>query len=424
MVGFGETYFQPFALWLGANSIELGLLMTVPLFLGAVFQTACPSLIKFFGSRSRFIVFSVILQALTFLPMLLSPIFQQPFLFFLAMVSLYQILILTHMPAWNSWMADLLNESERGEFFGFHKRVTQTVVFAAILAGGPLLSYVQEQTSNAWLAFGVLFGVALVARLVSALFLWWQDEPKIDFREFVPLRLFKEIRSLNQNHLGRFILYLALMSFATYTSVPFFAPYMLTVLKLDYAHFALVTSLVVLVRFFCSPAWGALCDRYGCRRMLVISSFGIAFMPIIWVFGDSLWYLCALQILSGIFWAGFELSWFNFMMDSTTKNNRAQFFTLQQLLCNLAMVFGSLLGGVIIYNQAPGRLPYHEVFILSATLRLLLAVSIVLFIKEVRMVSYLRYRDFAGTFFRAVLDYGVFFVPQALREQNSKTNKQ
>lgn len=420
MVGFGERYFAPFALWLGATPLQIGLLTTLPLFLGAVSQIFSPQLIAFFGSRKKFIVAFVFLQACVHFPMLASPLLRGSVWFFIFAVSLYQIAILIHIPAWNSWLADLVSESDRGEYFGFHKRVTQIVIFIATVASGPFLIWMIGSSGSRFGGFAALFVIAALARISSGFLMTRIAEPPLDMTGFEKISYAKELKKVNHNHLSQLVTIIAITSFGAYVAVPFFTPYMLDKLGWDYNKYALSTAVVLASRFVFSPVWGHLCDRFGCRSIMLITTTGIAAVPLLWFVSDNFWVLCAAQVLSGLCWSGYELSWFNFMLDSTSRSNRAQFFSLQQVLSNLAMVLGSLVGGAIITLTDNTKYSYHYVFLVSAAMRYMASLSVLFFIREIRTVERVRYRDFAYVFFKAVKDRGMFYVPDVLKTRSSR----
>lgn len=416
MVGFGENYFAPFALWLGAGPLAIGLLTTLPLFFGALTQFFCPWFIVQFASRKKFVLTFVLIQGFLYAPIALAPLLARPVAFLIAFVSLYQAAILVHVPAWNSWMADLVDETRRGEYFGFHKRATQAVFFAVTLVSGWLLNRAMR-VFGIYGGFTAFFIAALLARMASAALMSRQAEPPLNLGDFEKIDYARELTKVKHNHLSRLVAILAVIGFSIYVSVPFFAPYMLEKLGWSYSKFAICSALVLGGRFLFSPAWGKLCDEYGCRAMLLVSSFGISTVPLYWLLSDNFYFLCATQVVAGLFWSGYELSWFNFMMDSTTRGNRAQFFSLQQVAGNLMMVLGAVIGGLILIRTGATKDGYRFVFLASSALRLIASFSIVFFIGEIRTVKKIPYRSFTGIFFQATKDRGIFYVPDVLKNR-------
>lgn len=421
MFGFGEAYFSAYLIWMQANSFELALLMTLPILVGSILQIYTTQLVAWFGSRKRFIVVMATLQGICYLPLLIVAQFQYRILLSIGIVTLYQIVFRIHVPAWNSMMGEHVHDAKRGEYFGFHKRISNIFILVSSLVSGLVMFHYQADAQTIFTGFCAIFGVAFLGRMVSVALLSKHYEVPVDFNRFVHFRFRRDIKLLRQRGLGRLILEYSLISFAQYVAIPFFAPYMLNVLHFDYFQYGLLTAIVVGGRVLFSPAWGALSDRFGCRKVILITGFGIASLTLLWSFFDSFLAICFLQLLSGFFWSGFELAWFQMVMDVTDTHNRTRAYTLQQILGGIAMLLGSLFGGWIVNFDPTNAKVYIAVFFTSFVLRFLTIALFGVFVNEVKhKPENLRYRDFAWTFFTAFLDRGVFYVPDMLKKAKVK----
>ena len=70
-------------------------------------------------------------------------------------------------------------------------------------------------------------------------------------------------------------------------------------------------------------------------------------IPILWLFSADFYYLVIVQALTGLVWAGFNLSAANFLFDAVSPPKRARCVAYQALV-NATFVFaGSLLGGIV-----------------------------------------------------------------------------
>ena len=84
MLTAGAAFIVPFALYLGANTVDIGFLNAIPALLGSLVQLFSMRLLERFRSRKRLVVFFVALQALCWLPIAFLPfIFQDHFVFWL-----------------------------------------------------------------------------------------------------------------------------------------------------------------------------------------------------------------------------------------------------------------------------------------------------------------------------------------------------
>ncbi len=418
MFGFGEAYFSAYLIWMQANSFELALLMTLPILAGSILQMFTTQLVVWFGSRKRFIMAMATVQGICYLPLLLVAHSQYRVLLSIGIVVLYQIVFRIHVPAWNSLMGEHVHDAKRGEYFGFHKRISNIFILVSSVISGLVMFHYQADTQTVFTGFCVIFGVAFLGRMVSVSLLSKHYEVPVDFDRFVHFQFRRDIKLLRNKGLGRLILEYSLISFAQYVAIPFFAPYMLSILHFDYFQYGLLTAIVVGGRVLFSPTWGALSDRFGCRKVILITGYGIASLTLLWAFFDSFLVICFLQLLSGFFWSGFELAWFQVIMESTNAHNRTQAYTLQQIMGGVAMLLGSLFGGWIVSFDRGHAQVYIIVFFTSFVLRFL---TVFLFgvVNDVPKHNHpiLRGRDFAATFLRDFLDRGVFYVPDMLKKR-------
>ena len=69
MMGLGELFVVPCAVFLGAPDALSALLTTIPIFLGSCAQVVTPTLIEKTGKRRRWYMIGAIVQTLTWIPM-------------------------------------------------------------------------------------------------------------------------------------------------------------------------------------------------------------------------------------------------------------------------------------------------------------------------------------------------------------------
>ncbi|HEY3237369.1 MAG TPA: hypothetical protein VGJ84_21795, partial [Polyangiaceae bacterium] len=69
MMGAGEAYIVPFAVFLGAGNLLIGLLASGPLLIGALVQVWVVEILDRAPSRRRLVIVPVLIQALSFIPL-------------------------------------------------------------------------------------------------------------------------------------------------------------------------------------------------------------------------------------------------------------------------------------------------------------------------------------------------------------------
>jgi MFS family permease len=392
MVGFGESFFSAFAVFLKATNFQLGILGSLPQTVGSISQLFSNRLIRYFNSRKRFVCASVFLEALMYIPIALVYFFGTMrvwhLILFLCMYWTFGMIV---SPAWSSWMGDLVSEKERGRYFGDRNRIAGLVWFVTLLIGGYILQEYSHGMRNGYIGFAIIFMIAFISRVISFIYLSKKYEPvykQVPEADFTFIDFLKQARSRNY---GRFVLFLCSMNFAVYIAGPFFTAYMLNDLKMDYMTFTIVTAASIIAKYAAMPYWGRLADKYGTRKLLVMSSFLMPLCPLLWIFSTNILYLIIIEIYGGIAWAAFEISSFDFIFDATTPQKRATCVSYFNVLNGIFIFIGGLTGALIVKYNTLFWSKYHLVFILSFAARYLATAFFVQKLKEVRKVEEISY---------------------------------
>lgn len=402
MVGMAETYFVPYALFLGGSNLLLGLFVALPIFTGSMSQLFSEALLRFLGTRKRVIAAGILLQALTFAPMVLVPAAGAPLRaeLLLAIVCAYWAFGLIVGPSWSSLLGDLVPETERGAYFGRRNRSMQITTFASMVAGGLILYFAKSRGYELG-GFAVIFGAAACARLVSLALLCLHHEPPI---ESPPAgRTLRGVAAVFANADQRsLILYLTWMNFAVYLAAPFFAAYMLRPveeqgLAWSYVTYTLINGIAVFFKFVFLPLWGKSADTFGSRKCLVLSAWLLSSLPLFWLFpaGNNLQLAMIIlaQVWGGFAWAGHELCSFNFLLDSAEPAERPRLVASMNIV-NGCMVFLGSTAGALAVSLAPGSIhPFLLVFFLSSAIRFAVCARFARRLREVRVVERISYRS-------------------------------
>jgi MFS family permease len=386
MLGLTQSYVVPFALALRATTAQIGLLSSLPSLVMAFSQLATPHLIRRAGSRKRLILPVVLVHALMWIPVLLIPyLFPGDKVWWLiGLMTLSAVFGSLALPAWGSMMADLVPEATRGRYFSRRSRICDfTMLVVSFVAGGLL----QWTTGNPFLGFSIIFSGAVVSRLISWYFLSRMHEPLL--KEPVKNRgsLPDAIRKLRSSNLGRFIVYVSLVNFATCLAGPFFAVYMLRDLGFDYLTYVAITATATIASVTFLTRWGKRADRAGNLRVMRITSFLIPIIPMLWLVSKQVYYLIPVQILAGFAWSGFTLTSSNFLYDASPQESRTQSIAIFNAANGIAICLGALTGGFL----AP-RLPQLLgnsllcLFLISGILRGFVVILMLRRISEVRRV--------------------------------------
>lgn len=416
MVGLGESLFAAYALALGSGETVAGLVATVPMLTGATLQLAAPRGVAWLGSQQKWVVGASALQAISLLLMPLAALATGSLatLWVFVAATLYHAGVMSGAPVWNTWIDGIIPRPVRTHFLACRSRVAQFCTMLGFLIGGIALQVAASRgtvtygppsygslvramptisAAGAVLAtFCVIFLVAAVCRFASVFFLTQHREQNPAapvFHRVSPRKLFgSDGKQLG----GRIVLYLLTMQVAVQISGPFFGPFLLGEQKISYINFMTLMAISFLGKVVALPLWGRVARSAGPRRLMWLG--GAAIVPIsgLWIFaplfselrftlplafagvGDLLIsaetiYIAAIQLLSGIAWAGYELAMVLMFLEAIPKRERTSVLTVYNFGNAAAMVLGGLIGGTVLRALGENYFAYMVLFGLSSVMR-------------------------------------------------------
>jgi MFS family permease len=393
MVGLGECFFAPFAIFLLATNFQLGLLGTLPQIMGSFLQLFSDKMLRLFHfRRQRLVCTGAFLQGFLCIPIALTFFLGTYRIEYLILfVVLYNIFGSTLGPVWNSWMGDLVNENHRGAYFGKRNRILGISSFISVLAGGYILKSFTDGTTRQYLGFVTLFVLAFLGRMVSTLYLSKKYEPEYKPAPEKKGAFWDFLKHVASDNFGIFVLCMCSMNFAVFMSAPFFAPYMLKDLKLDYMTYTMISATATITKLIVVPRWGRACDQFGCRKVLMLAGFLMPMCPILWLFCSQNWYLLLIQVYAGFVWAGFEMAVINLMFEATTPELRVSYLSYFNVLNSIAIFAGGMAGSFLVRYNHFFWSQYLFIFALSGLLRYIAYFTYIPRFKEVRAVDPIPY---------------------------------
>jgi len=370
MVGMGETYVPAFALAMGLGAVTSGLIATVPMLAGAVFQLVTPRAVRWLRSYRRWVVLCAGLQALSFVPLILGALGGRIGLGSLAVAAVaYWSFGMATSPAWNAWVTSLVPSEERARFFAHRTRAAQIALLTAMLGGGLSLEW-GDQRGTPLLVFGALFALAMLARLVSATCLGRQSEAPGLASAHHALSPRGVLGSLRRSGSGRVLVYLLAMQATVNVASPYFTPYMFGPLALSYAEFMSLTAAALAARIAVMPWLGHVAQRRGTRFLLGWGAVGIVPLPLLWLVSHHFAYLLALQCFAGTAWAALEFATLLSFFEGIPEHERTSVLAVFNLANAAAVALGALCGGRILLALEGSPEAYAVLFAVSVAGRL------------------------------------------------------
>jgi hypothetical protein len=219
-------------------------------------------------------------------------------------------------------------------------------------------------------------------------------EPPLEYKAEDRFSLFKFFRRLKESNFAKFVIFIAALNFSVNLAAPYFAVLMLKDLSFNYLLYSVVIMVAPLTLYLTIRRWGRHADVVGNLKVIKLSSPLIATIPLLWIINQSPVYLIAVEMYAGFLWAGFNLCSANFIYDAVSPQKRTRCIAYFNVVNGLALSAGALAGGFLI-RYLPELFGHKTLmlFLISATLRLIVSVFLPGMLKEVRHIHRVKSMD-------------------------------
>lgn len=374
-IGMTESYFAAFMLALGISDVIAGLGTVLPQFIGVLFQLfSIRSFFTKYSLKRRLIIF-LSLQALSILPLIVAGMIKlnSPVLI-ISILSLYWASLLSLNPPWNRLMGHTVPADFRLRFFSIRSQFGQFSVFLGLIGSGLALYFAKDLGKELPVYVGIFaFGFLLKCMSIFEIHKNHNDydlgpgpEERLKLRDFL-----KRFRGTDQ---GKLITFLFLFYVTVHFSSPYFNPYMLKRLNLNYLEFMGICSLSYFGRVFMFRLLQKRAKSKHIPVILLFATIGISLSPILWAVSQKYWWIASIEFISGCNWAGFELSTILLYYQKIDDRERTSVITYITLLNTTGMMLGSLLGALFMKILPTGIDPFLTLFAVSSFFRIILVV--------------------------------------------------
>ncbi len=356
------TYFMLYIVALGATSAQVGLLAALS-GLGAAFALLPGAmLVERIGRRKEIVLaaggsvgrIAILLAA--GLPFLARG--ESAVVLAIALSVLRDTSGNLSLPAWTSLVADIVPAQQRGRYFGSRTiGMTASGMITAFIAGW-IINRVGGLPGYQWaFLFAFAFGAA-------SFFCFSRIQ---DPSPAPPARIASADASPILGSVLKHPVFLALClhsavwNFSLNVAAPFFNIYLVHNLQANAIQVGVLAAAGSVAGLPALRYFGPLADRWGPRRIVLITSLFIPILPLAWVFVPSPWYVLGINLLSGALWSVFSLCLLNLLLQIAPAEERARFTAVHQIVIALALALGAATGGWVVTVAG-----YKAVFLMSA----------------------------------------------------------
>lgn len=430
----GNVFTIGFALLLGAQNFELGLLVAIPQ-LALLAQAHAAMLTRRVPSRRALVVAacSISRYSVALWPLFAIFLGDSALHVFLGIWAIANVAGSYAGNAWMSWMADLVPRPVRGRYFSVRNNFANAIGLALSVGMGFLLDWWAGARPGAdpasdgrrLMGFTAIFLLAVVAGHISIVLLGRQAEPPrmADGPRpgLAPERLRDALKApFRDRAFRRLLLFYGVFWAANGLGNPFWTPYVIQELGRSYGLVTVLGLIGGLSSFLALPVWGRLQDRFGSKPLMVATVFVSATHPLYWLWArpDFIAPIFLDAVSAGVVWGGFNLALFNLLLASAPRGpGREMYYAAFNGLGGLAMAITSTLAGSVAAAIPPAALlgldlNQRQVIFAAVTILRLGALALLLRVREPG-------RDERRAFHRAVTRSSAFDARKRLPASSS-----
>ncbi len=374
MYGTVETYFGAFFEYLKYSSYEISILMTFPIFFGAIFQNLANRLYNLFRSRKTLLIILKFIQSISIPIIFFIGYKSGSYYLLLIFICFYFAIALSQMSPWTSWMGYLVPGRLRGRYFGTRSQIVRIFMLISSLIAGTILNAYND--SDPMIGFGIIFFIGVIANSGSIIYLKKQFEP--------PSILFDEgnkkinLKDQAYQKLKRFIVYDSFSEFALCISGPLIMIYWLRDLNFNYIELAVLINVSQIMGLFSLRYWGKKIDQLGAYLTVRLSSLAISLFPLFWIL---IYYLpeqlrlplsLLLASLASLMFSGRALAMDTRLYEHMNNKSMIRITSKRVFYRGLSTFAGGLFGGALTKTNLINQFDFS---IISSQIHIVLIVS-------------------------------------------------
>jgi MFS family permease len=353
-------FLAAFALALGASKLQIGILVAL-YFITQPLQIPTILLIERVRKRKLITIVAWTITQFLWFPMALIPVFIHvpggwAVTLLLILMGIRGTFAAVANCSWNSWVRDLVPQEVLGRLYSRRFMLSSITAVIFSLGAAFFVDYWGDQNTGDTAIYGytiaLLFG-ALFLGMMSPVFMTQMPEPLMKYADGEQPSLLKTItrplQDKNFTHLVRFLLF---WSFASNLAIPFFAVYMLEVLKMSLLTVIIMSVISQFFNVTFLRVWGPLADRFGSKVILSLSASLYLLVILGWTFTTmpgryflTIPLLVMLHIFAGIATAGVTLTVATIGLKLAPEGQTTPYLAGTSLATYMGMGMGPLIGG-------------------------------------------------------------------------------
>jgi MFS family permease len=349
------VFLAGYAVELGASNFAIGVLASVPFFV-QLLQIPAVILVERIRARRAICVWASSVGRTFLLGAALAPLLAShaAIVALTSFLAVHQGMGAISGCAWNSWMRDLVPDSEQGRFFGRRTAATTALSVALALLGAAVVDvWKNDIPGNPALSYSCLFALSGMIGLYGVYLLSVTPEPPMPAapRYSHPLGIISA--PFRDANFRRLIVFLSSWNFSINLAAPFFTVYMLRTLGYPMTTIMVLTTVSQLSNLAALSIWGSLIDRFSNKAVFRISAPLFLACMLAWSLTGLpsmqpivFYALVAIHVLMGVSTAGVALASNNLAMKLSPTGEATSYLAANGVVTSVCAAVAPIVGGL------------------------------------------------------------------------------
>jgi MFS family permease len=349
------VFLAGFAVALGASNFAIGVLASVPFFV-QLLQIPAVILVEHIRARRAICVWASGIGRVFLLGAALAPLLAShaAIVALTGFLAIHQGMGAISGCAWNSWMRDLVPDTEQGRFFGRRTAATTALSVALALLGGAVVDVWKNYVPGSpAMGYSWLFALSGIIGLYGVYLLSLTPEPPMPAvpRYSHPLGIISA--PFRDANFRRLIMFLSSWNFSINLAAPFFTVYMLKTLGYPMTTIMVLSIVSQLSNLAALSIWGSLIDRFSNKAVLGVSAPLFLACMLAWsltglpsIQAIVFYALIAIHILMGISTAGVALASNNLAMRLSPSGEATSYLAANGVVTSVCAAVAPIVGGL------------------------------------------------------------------------------
>ncbi|MEA2036739.1 MAG: MFS transporter [Nanoarchaeota archaeon] len=344
---FNSIFLVGFALALGANNLQVGILLAIPLFANLL-QLVSAFILEATGTKKyttivnlffgRFILVMAVVMAF-------GLIHENPILLFTTVLIMSNFFVAIGNLSLLSWTKDLVPVRKLARFLG-KKNIYASIGGMVVYLTG---SYMIDKFPGTKI-YAYLFLFSILIGLIAILFLMGVPERRRKIKAISPEKFFKRLSLPFKDANFRPLIYFSVpWAFSINLAAPFFLVFMLDDLSLSFFLVSVFLVIDTLARLYGLNLWRNMIDKFGARPTLVVTATVTSLVPLAMIFigMHNYFFILPIFIISAISYAGVDIAISHVLFKSAKRKYDAYYFSSFSSFVGIASALGPIVGGLM-----------------------------------------------------------------------------